>query len=450
MNKKSKILLPLLCSCVLFVGCESNDDDDDSSSSSVSSTTSSDTTSSSVSTASSSSVSLALIKPESVIREGFILLNENGEALYEDLNAYAQLTVTESSSIVEVHAWGLQPDTQYATHVHSGTCAEGGGPHYLQDATGEDVAENGLWPVITTDAEGYGFGTASQEFAVTEDARSVVIHEPDESGTRIACGDLVFTGGLAGSFTLTEDGSALYDTLDAEGYVSAHSNDWSKAEATATGLSPETTYATHVHVGDCASGGGGHYLQNVEGEDVAENGLWPAIEVNAWGYGMGWATNPFTVRLEETHSMVIHQPEEGTRIACADLDDALLAYRSGNFTMTESGEAFYGDIAGRAKLYVTEDGWSMVNIYLTGLDADTEYAAHVHRGACETGGGGHYLQDLAGEDVAENGLWPVFTTDAHGAGQGSAAQEFTVRPGARSVVVHEPESGDRLVCADLN
>lgn len=349
-----------------------------------------------------------------------------------------------------MYAWGLEADTEYSAHVHSGTCAEGGGPHYLQDPAGEDIAENGLWPAITTNAEGMGYGMSMQEFAVTEDARSVVIHQPDEDGTRIACGDLISSSGAMGMFSLTEGGSELYESLEASGYLSVRGDANSKAEIKASGLAASLSYGAHVHVGDCASGGEGHYLQDIEGEDVAENGLWPIIDVDAYGYGLGWASNPFAVRLAETQSMVIHEPEVGTRIACADLDTALLAFRSGSFSVTEAGEALYDGLWGGARLYITADGMSKVEVYLSGLGADTQYASHVHNEACANGGGAHYLQDMSAEDIAENGLWPAISTDASGAGSGSAMQDFVVRPDARSVVVHEPESGDRIVCADLN
>ncbi len=373
-----------------------------------------------------------------------------GESLYANLGGHANLTLSENSSDVVLHVWGLSPNTDYAAHVHNDVCANGGGGHYLHAPEGEDIAENGLWPALQTNGDGEGTGIAMQSFVVTEDARSVVVHEPG-TGDRLACADLISSPALMGMLNPTAEGANLYPDLAGHAYVSVSTKGRSQAEISVTGLNGDEVYPAHVHLEECATGGGAHYLQDTAGEDVAANGLWPMVHVNGFAYGAGWATNPFTVRSDETRSVVIHQPVSGERIACADLTSTRLAFRSGPFNATETGVSLYGEnaIEGRASISITPEGQSAVSLYVSGLTETTQYAAHVHNGICETGGGGHYLQVVNGEDTSENGLWPAFTTDSDGVGVGQAMQNFIVRNDARSVVIHEPESGDRIACADL-
>jgi hypothetical protein len=147
---------------------------------------------------------------------------------------------------------------------------------------------------------------------------------------------------------------------------------------------------------------------------------------------------------------VLHQTGSGEKIACADLTDNWLAFRSGSFKTTETGTALYGSITGRAHLKISSDGESQVKLYVSGLKPSQSYGSHVHNGACESGGGGHYLDDTAGKDEAANGLFPLFKTNSDGVGRGDAKNKFIVRPDARSVVIHEPGTGERIACADLN
>lgn len=426
-----KLFIPLLCSS-LFVACGHND-------LGSSSTDQAD---------SSSSAAKAAPGAVSIIREGFLSPTANGSSLDDSFSALAQLKLTQESSTIEIYAWGLTPDSQYMAHIHSGRCGEGG-PHYLQDPDGEDIAENGLWPMIMTDSEGYGEGSVTQEFVVSEEAASIMLHD-HITGVGIACGNLNSSGGLMGTIQITSEGQAIYESISGAGYLSVHSNGWSEAEVTATGLTPGADYHAHLHLGSCAAGGGGHYLQDPDGEDDATNGLWPDFSVDDWGYAVGWVRNPFMVRLDEAKSLYIHETEDGTRLACIGLQDKLLAYRSGDFAMTEAGEALYGGIDGRARLYISDDGLTVVELYLSGLSADLQYMSHIHTGTCADTDEGHYLQDLDGADDAENGVWPMFMSNADGTAVGSIIKDFIVRPDASSLVVHDPLTKERIACADLD
>jgi len=335
------------------------------------------------------------------VRGGDLVATLDGSNLYQNIVGHGNLVVSANKTNVHLYVMGLNRNTNYAAHVHNGECDSGGGGHYLQDLDGEDVAANGIWPLLTTNDEGFAISEISQDFIVRDDAKSIVIHEPG-SGTRIACADL-------------------------------ESN------------------PAHVHVESCDTLGGPHYLQNVGGEDIAMNGLWPKTNTDEFGNGMGWAQNAFTVRFAETLSIILHDPTSGERIACASLNSKKPVFLSGSFTSTPTGASLYGEntINGRALLHVNRSGQSMVEVTISGLNPNISYPAHVHNGTCPTGGGGHYLQDLKGEDVSQNGLWPKVTTNEYGIGTGKARNNFIIRNDARSVVIHEPVTKSRIACADL-
>ena len=45
-------------------------------------------------------------------------------------------------------------------------------------------------------------------------------------------------------------------------------------------------------------------------------------------------------------------------------------------------------------------------------------------------------------------IWPAFTTNDGGVGNGKATAAWVARPDARSVVIHAP-GGAKIACADL-
>jgi len=107
-------------------------------------------------------------------------------------------------------------------------------------------------------------------------------------------------------------------------------------------------------------------------------------------------------------------------------------------------------LAGRAQMVRTADGKTIVTIHVTGLSPDTTYGAHVHQRACGDGNAdGHYKFDPAGPATPPNEIWPGFTTDAAGVGNGRATVAGTAGPTAVSVVIHAPV-GAKIACADLH
>jgi Cu/Zn superoxide dismutase len=110
-------------------------------------------------------------------------------------------------------------------------------------------------------------------------------------------------------------------------------------------------------------------------------------------------------------------------------------------------------ISGHAVMVRTADGRTLVSVHVEGLAAAT-YGSHVHRLPCDTRdaagnlAGGHYKYDPAGLANDLNEIWPGFTSNAAGIGNGNARNDWTAGPTAVSVVIHAP-GGARIACADL-
>lgn len=121
----------------------------------------------------------------------------------------------------------------------------------------------------------------------------------------------------------------------------------------------------------------------------------------------------------------------------------------GNFNTYASGFDLGYDISGRAHMTRTADGQTIVSVHADGLLPNTSYGVHVHNLPCDVSNGGGHYQDVVGGSVdAVNEIWPLFTTNAAGVGNGYAANDFSARPEAQAVVIHAP-GGARIACADL-
>jgi Cu/Zn superoxide dismutase len=121
----------------------------------------------------------------------------------------------------------------------------------------------------------------------------------------------------------------------------------------------------------------------------------------------------------------------------------------GAFQTYASGPALGYDISGHARMTRTADGKTLVSTHAAGLLPNTSYGVHVHNQACSNGnGGGHYQEAVGGPVDPYNEIWPLFTTDEQGVGNGKAVHAFYARPEAQAVVIHAP-GGARIACADL-
>jgi len=106
-------------------------------------------------------------------------------------------------------------------------------------------------------------------------------------------------------------------------------------------------------------------------------------------------------------------------------------------------------ITGSAVMVRTADGKTIVAVHVEGLAAGTTYGSHVHQLPCATSeADGHYKNDPAGPATPPNEIWPGFTTNAAGIGNGNATVGWTAGAAAVSVVVHAP-GGAKIACADL-
>lgn len=134
---------------------------------------------------------------------------------------------------------------------------------------------------------------------------------------------------------------------------------------------------------------------------------------------------------------------------------------SGEFLTLPGGGGLGYDITGTAVMRRApgEGGKTIVTVQVRGLNtadaflpAGTVYPVHVHNAPCSSipAGGGHYQDQVGGEDDAVNEIWPAVTSNSGGNGYGFATHANWARPDAMSVVIHYPPmTSIRLACADL-
>lgn len=130
----------------------------------------------------------------------------------------------------------------------------------------------------------------------------------------------------------------------------------------------------------------------------------------------------------------------------------------GVFAETPAGSVAGYAIHGTVKMTIGSAG-TAVRVNVSGLDPAKVYGSHLHNGTCASGGGGHYQDVEGGPVVPPNELWlstngaglvPNPGGVAHGTGSATwAARVSSPSTNARSVIVHEPGSGARIACADL-
>ena len=108
------------------------------------------------------------------------------------------------------------------------------------------------------------------------------------------------------------------------------------------------------------------------------------------------------------------------------------------------------ELSGHAQMVRTASGTTIVAVHVEGLAPNTTYGSHVHQQPCSNGDAdGHYKFDPTGPAAPPNEIWPGFTTNSAGIGNGNATVDATAGSTAVSVVVHAP-GGAKIACADLN
>jgi hypothetical protein len=160
---------------------------------------------------------------------------------------------------------------------------------------------------------------------------------------------------------------------------------------------------------------------------------------------LGCTGNLAGPELEEPPAPTIPQdviPEEGT--------PTVGAYLSGTFSTLP---AFQGvaSVYGSVLLVRQLDGTASLSIAAAGLTPSVEHTAHVHAMPCDYGeGGGHYYIDPATPEIGEaNEIWPRLTPGPEGYATTGLTLPAPPRGDALSVVIHDPETAEKLACADL-
>jgi hypothetical protein len=222
------------------------------------------------------------------------------------------------------------------------------------------------------------------------------------------------------------------------------------------GLTPGLAYTAHVHAASCAYQGGGHYkIDPAVLEAVPENELYIETTASADGIGVADVTYQHLTR-GEALAIVIHNPADGAKMACADLlpADEGQVMASGTIAPFAAAETIDQGIGGSVTLMRDGTG-THVSLSLTGLTAANIYGAHIHAEPCGvTEGGGHYKMDPTVVDPIEtNELWPGVTGyEANGSMTSTLDSAHRARYDAQSLVVHrvvDDVTKPKVACADL-
>jgi Cu-Zn family superoxide dismutase len=169
---------------------------------------------------------------------------EEAPAAYAGLAGEAELTRADGGTTVSIDLTGLEPNTEYISHLHIGGCKAPlvGGPHFKFDPEGSDEPPNEIHLMFSSDADGAGEAEASSEQEVPEgEAGSVVLHlaseakmaafvheEEHEHPDKIACAEL--EGPVSDAAKAAEQEAAAEDESDSMD----HSEDEHDASASGT------------------------------------------------------------------------------------------------------------------------------------------------------------------------------------------------------------------------
>ncbi len=384
---------------------------------------------------------------------GNFLATAAGLLLYPDLSGKAWLSRSLAGKTeVYVHVNGLTPSRDYMAHVHNLPCSLGGGGHYLIDPNVVGTVEaNEIWPSFTTDPNGNAVGYAAVNSHIARpEAQSVVVHEPG-SGDRIACVDLhenqATTTSIGGYFKNGAGGNTLDLNIGGTATITRNSNGNTEVDVSVRGLPASlANYPAHVHNLPCEiNDGGAHYMIDPTSTVVEEaNEIWPIGSSDASGNSITHFVKQGHRARPEAQAIVIHNPADGSRLACATLN------LRNQFKILDAGLLAELDVLGTISISRGLDGTTKITLDVAGLDSNTDYGAHVHNLPCSLGGGGHYKIDPdVSEVIRENEIWPSFKTDDTGRGLVDLTVAHLARPEAQSIVIHEPGTGARLVCADF-
>ena len=126
------------------------------------------------------------------VTRGSVVTLVGGQDLGYSLQGRAAMVRFAEATFVAVRVKGLDPNTTYPTHVHNAPCSSvpPGGGHYQNEVGGAVDDVNEMWPMVTTNAHGRGWGTAWHGHQARPEAMAIVIHYPADTSIRLACIDL--------------------------------------------------------------------------------------------------------------------------------------------------------------------------------------------------------------------------------------------------------------------
>lgn len=119
----------------------------------------------------------------------FVLLDTRPQG-FDDVTGTAWIARHDGGTTVTIELAGLQPDTEYISHVHADTCAANGGAHYQFEVGGSELPPNEIHLAFTSDRDGRGFMTAENDRVAGAEAVALVVHPQDLIDNKIACVDL--------------------------------------------------------------------------------------------------------------------------------------------------------------------------------------------------------------------------------------------------------------------
>jgi Cu-Zn family superoxide dismutase len=120
---------------------------------------------------------------EGTVSGSFELTGE-APAAYDGLEGEAELIRFDGGTTVSISLAGLEPSTEYISHLHIGGCQPPlvGGPHFRFDPDGSDEPPNEIHLMFSSDAEGAGGTEATSDREVPAgEAGSVVLHPASET-----------------------------------------------------------------------------------------------------------------------------------------------------------------------------------------------------------------------------------------------------------------------------
>jgi hypothetical protein len=239
----------------------------------------------------------------------------------------AVLVRSDSKTYVYVLALGLTPSQTYMSHVHADTCANGAGGHFKNDPTITVSDQNNeIWLTLNTDTQGVGYARTEVPFVAGTSAVSIVVHNLD--GSKYLCADLTPQQGTNSALSQwSENSFKLQPTAKPGSTIAGNAtkvvlkNHMSGFHISVWGLTPGATYPVHVHQAACSTGGGGHFLLDAAAAGGAANEVWLPLTASTTGSGTSevWVNQVISTAQTGALSIVIHDPTDSSKQACADL-----------------------------------------------------------------------------------------------------------------------------------